>query len=260
MKKAILLLTLVLLIMATTVAVESYTSAEVNNEAKLNLANPNCPIMLKAEENLKIRQGESKAAITITNNMNVAINYRVEIEHSKLSLLPTAGTILPDHPPVSIEVAVDNNCNPQIFSKIPVILNANFTGGDAQIQATLDLEVQEGKLELIVTEDSIMAFWNNIDAPDDTKYFYRYRKSESHNWPDCWTPISSDTDIKQIKADHGAGEYDFKVQLGNNETRLSSPIKILASEETEKAEQEGLTDESFKHEVKGFSDSGISND
>jgi len=260
MKKVILLLALASLIMLTTVAVDSYSSAEVNSETKLNIANPNSPIMLITEEDLIIRQGESKTAITIINNMKVAVNYTVEIEHMELTLLPAAGTILPDHPPVSIEVAVDNNCDPQILSNVPVILYADFSGGDARIQATLDLEVQQGKLELVVTEDSIIAFWNNNDAPDDTKYFYRYRESETHGWPEYWTPISHDSSVEKIKAVHGPGEYDFKVQLGNNKAQLSSPIKVLSSEETEKTEQEALTDKYFKHEVKGLPNSDTNND
>jgi len=254
MKKVILLLALFLLVMLSTIAVDSYSSAEVNNETMLNIAGSNCPITLTTEEDLKIRQGESKAAITITSNMHVPLNYAVEIDHFALELLPAAGTIIPDSFPVIIEVAVDTYCDPQILFNIPVILIADFAGGNARITAAIDLEVLEGELELYVIEDSLVAFWNDNEAPADAEYFYRYREPETHNWPDHWTPINPDDSIEQITSAHGPGEYDFKVQLGNTRAQLPSPIIILPDEEADETEQEELNNEYFKHEVKGLPD------
>ena len=46
------------------------------------------------------------------------------------------------------------------------------------------------------------------------------------------------TNIEIIDADHGPGKYAFKDQQGSNKVKLTFPIKILSSEEIEKAERE----------------------
>lgn len=258
MKKIMLLLTLTLLVMVSTMAVESYTTTTVDSEARVTITNPNSPILIRAIEGLEIRQGESKHALTITNNMNVKIIItELEIEHNNLSLLLPFNT-LPPRDSLSVYLKVDDHCRTGYLPNIPVIFTADFLDGsmnivgNARIAATIDLEVLEGELELEITEEKLKALWNDESAPVGTKYFYQYRKKENHSWGD-WIQIEPDTKFYKSMP----GQYQFKALLGD---QAVSPVKFIEIEEPSKKdkikeEYEKHLKEHFNYQVEGLPES-----
>ncbi len=252
MKKITLLLTLALLVMVSTMAAESYTSAIVNNEAVINITNPNSPILLRVIDGIEIRQGESKTVLNVTNNMNVSIkDIFLEIGHSDLSFIMGANSIPPGSS-AQVELKVDDHCAIGLQSNLPITLSATFTGGQAHIKTSFNLVVIEGELDLEITEATLKALWNGDTAPEDTEYYYCYRETEKDSWG-AWVQIKPDEDFYK----HIPGEYQFEARLGKEAV---SPVKsivitIPTKEEERKAQQEALLEKYFKHEVEGLPDS-----
>lgn len=257
MKKLTLLLTLALFVMVSTMAADSYTSAVVNNEAIINITNPNSPILLRVVDGIEIRQGESKPVLNVTNNMNVNIeDIILEIGHSDLSFIMGANSIPPGGS-AQVELKVDDHCAIGLLSNLPITLSTTFTGGQAHIKTTFNLVIKEGELALEVTDETLQALWNGDIAPADTEYYRRYRKTEGDSWG-AWVQI--EPDIKNYK--HTPGEYQFEARLGNG---VVSPVRSIvvtkpSKEEEEKARQKAKLDECFKHEVEGLPDSDNSNE
>lgn len=258
MKKILLLLSLALFVMVSTMAVDSYTTAIVDSEAKVTITNPNSPIIVRAIEGLEIRQGESKHALTITNNMNVTVEITgLEIDHNDLSFSFISSSI-PSKESLSVDLKVDDYCRAGHLSSVPVIFTADFLDGsknivgNARIATTINLEVLEGELDLEITEEKLVALWNDDSAPDDTKYYYRYRKTEEHSWGD-WIEIKSDTKFyKSIP-----GQYEFKACLGDKVVSQVQFIEIEkpSKEDKKKEEYEKYLEEHFNYQVEGLPES-----
>ncbi len=242
MKKTILLFTMTLLILMSTLSVQSYTSAVVDSQATVRITNPDSLIFLSTFTNINIVQGEEAPAFTIKNNMNYTLNYRLESPHQDMSFEPAEGAIISGKTE-TINLVVADDCNPGSY-QIPLVLNAAFHGGSAEIKTTLDLLIEEGVLELEITDEKMQAYWNDNAVREGAEYFYRHRKDDESRWSE-WIRIT-DPETKFYK--HMDGEYEFKVKMNDIETM---PEKVTtdraAMKEQEKIDQ---GTDNFKYEKK----------
>ncbi len=143
MKRIVLLVLLFTLAVVGLYYANAYTGAIVENPVSLNIANPHGMLSLVPVKNLEIEQGSSKKALTLTNNMGVYINYKLECSHEGISLGEDAVDVLlapGDSDDIWLEVSGD--CTPGPIS-LELILSARFDGGRAEIKKTLPLTVLE---------------------------------------------------------------------------------------------------------------------
>jgi len=142
MKRMVLLFGITLLIMFAVFTVQSYSSAMIENEAFLISSNPDNIIYLDTEDSVSLTQGdEYPAALTIGNNFANEISYELETKNNNFSLCPAKGKLSRGE---TTEISLEADSTIPPGESVPdVVLYAKFEGGEATLQTSFQVKVEE---------------------------------------------------------------------------------------------------------------------
>ena len=282
LKKAMLLLTMALLMLMSSVAVQNYSSAEVDSQVSVTVANPHALISLQPNNDISVTQGciSEDHLLHIANHLNVELVYELIYGHDlDLSLSPEKGTISPGES-TEVYLQAGDQCQVVDSTSIDVTVDARFDGGRAVLKTTLTgIEVEAGDLDIdqeaLENDGLLIATWNqgkqkNIegeeggDLPEEARFEYRHclPEEEFADAEERWTEIPYGKKLVLDKF----GEYQFRVRLGETYSEIESKTIDPPEEAPEDAgkertnwlkewEQERNTpdiniEDYFKHEVK----------
>lgn len=143
MKKIVLLLMLLSTAAVGIYFANAYSNAIVENPIDLCINNTHGFLSLIPVEGLAVEQGQSAAALEITNNMGVVLhNCRLEHIQTCFILAPGSGFELAPGETREIAIEVSEDCPAGSYS-LEVSLCVDFDGGRAKVKSTLFFEVME---------------------------------------------------------------------------------------------------------------------
>ncbi len=241
MKKAMLLLTLALLMLMSSVAVQNYSSAEVDSQVSVTVSNPHALISLQPNNGVSVTQGciSEDYLLDIANHLNVDLRYELSyiLENPDLdmSLSSEKNSISPgESNPIFLQAG--DLCPAVDSTSIEVAVYADFNGGRAVLETTLTgIKVEAGELELdkeaLEKDGLLIATWNqgkqiNIegekcgDLPEEARFEYRHCPPGEVFADDeeGWFEIAAGKELVLKEP----GEYQFRVRLGETYSEIES--------------------------------------
>ena len=188
---------------------------------------------------LSIKQGTSDHFITVTNESENPLSFKLDLTHAGLSLIPREDTLFPG---ASRDIILQvDDLFPAGKMNTLVYLLAEADGKNLGMEAfDLLLNVNPGELKLEERDGEIIVLWNDATAIPGTTVYFRSPEFERELWL-IWDTVPLFKAAPYLYT--GTHSLQFMARLG--EERSPSEIFDIMIEGKAKPEEPPLTEDIF---------------
>ncbi len=183
---------------------------------------PEIIVRLEPAEQFSVTQGTSSQALTISNEANISIHYKLGHAHPHLTLKPREDALAPGSSR-NITMHVDDLC-PSGDINLMVYLLAE-AGGEKYSMEAVDLffTVVPGELKLEDEDGQIIVLWNDEPAPAGVTLIY-YGPFPDDEEKEGWQIWGETPNLEPpVHLEPGNYTFEFKAELGE----VVSPVEAL---------------------------------